>query len=149
MEKAITEEPARLKHNRELADKYYAANNDPKRYPWVGEQIPTLALEEALYPFGYNPTIIGRGMKRCCSAIVTTPTRFQPNSRWPRSWKVAKRSRNGAQILPGRSVEDPKFFTVAGKLHLSWVETKWPDTVKEAWLSIRNSRMRRSSSQSS
>lgn len=126
----MIEEPIRLKHNRELADKYYLANSLPKRYPWVGEQIQTLPLEKQLYPFGYNPTITRSAYEKMLLCYRYHTDSLSTKLALAEISENGKVLRNGPLELAGQSVEDPKFFTVAGQLHLSWVETKWPDTVK-------------------
>ena len=122
----LTEIPPRMKHNRELCEKYMTDNGVTARYPAVSEQVETLPLDTSkLYPGGYNPTIIEHDGK------LLMAYRYHGDT-LATSLAVAHIGAGGDIMANApitnvqESFEDPKFFKFDGKLFMSWVRSKWP-----------------------
>lgn len=123
----MTEDPPRLKHNRQLCDSYIAASGIKHRYPKVSEQVETLPLERwKLKPNGYNPTIIDSGGSmlmayRYHEQELTTKlavARVNDDGDVLNAWELP--------IYGAESAEDPKWFMQGKMLCLSWVQSKFP-----------------------
>lgn len=119
-------EALHMKHNRELAVAYVKNHGPHSRYPKVSEQIQTIPIEtELLFPFGYNPTLTfwGGKMMLCYRYHEGTLATKLALANIHESGKVIS---NEALAISGESVEDPKWFEHNHHLHLSWVNSTWP-----------------------
>lgn len=122
----MTEEPPRLKHNRELAYAYIKENKVYSRYPKVTDQIETVPLDTGkLFPFGYNPSIIEFGGK------MLMAYRYHPAPTPATKIAIWDGTTNEKLDVPDSdSAEDPKLFTWSGELFMSFIVSKWPDMAK-------------------
>lgn len=127
----MTEEPVRLKHNRELSAAYIASSGIKHRYPKISDQIETLPIERwKLKPNGYNPTIIDAG------ASMLMAYRYHEQD-FGTKLAIARINNDGdvlnAWELPiygADSAEDPKWFMQGKLLCLSWVQSKFPREIR-------------------
>jgi hypothetical protein len=122
----LTEIPPRMKHNRELCEKYMTDNGVTARYPAVSEQVETLPLDTSkLYPGGYNPTIIEHDGK------LLMAYRYHGDT-LATSLAMAQIGAQGDilandQLCTGpSSFDDPKLFVFEGKLRVSYIKSRWP-----------------------
>ena len=123
----LTEIPPRMKHNRELCEKYMADNGVTSRYPAVTEQVETLPLDtSSLPPFAYNPSICKVNGKLCLSYRY----HFDGDARTRLGIATIV---DGAATNPkdlefstpakGNSMEDARLFRFHGETSVSWVES--------------------------
>jgi predicted GH43/DUF377 family glycosyl hydrolase len=123
----MTEEPPRLKHNRHLCAVSMNYFKIHSRYPRVSEQVELMPLEIGkLKPFGYNPSIIEHNGKmllvyryheggkdtKLAYAVIGDQGHVLSHTLLPSS---------------GKSMEDPKLFLDNGVIHISWVESTFPN----------------------
>lgn len=123
----MTQEPPRLTYNRQLASEYVTASGITARFPKVTDQIECIPIVGLPHPFAYNPTIIDEpdGILLVARYHETTPKT---------KLFVAVLNTAGAVLrhydlsIPGEeSAEDPKLFTLDGRLRLSWVHSRFPE----------------------
>jgi hypothetical protein len=119
------------KHNKALCEQVIATNAVTCRYPKVCEQVETLPLErEKLFPFGYNASMIEH------NGWTLLAYRYHPGKDASTKIALAQIGPAGEVItnrelsLDSKSAEDPKFFTHAGELYMSFVVSDWPAMVK-------------------
>lgn len=129
-------EPPRLRHNRELLEKYVADNHITARYPAVVEQVETLALDTSkLFPGGYNPTVLKNGDKLFLAYRyheTTLATSLALAEIGPAGAVISNET-----ILTGQhSFEDPKFFMEGSAVRLSFVQSTWPARVLKSVVKI-------------
>lgn len=129
----MTEEPPRLRHNRELAEAYLSHSGIVSRYPKVSEQLETVPLETGkLFQHGYNPSIADHGGE------LVMAYRYHADDTLSTKLALATLEESGAVksnrtlALNGKSVEDPKLHTMNGALWMSYVESTWPDVPPNA-----------------
>lgn len=122
-------------HNSMLAERWKEANGIDDSLPDVTEQINCQRINPvALFKHGYNPHIVqmGKGYlmayrshrwndKRTCIAIARLDDSFNVTSN---RWLEPETS--------GKSTEDPKLFYHRGAIHLSYVESEWPNNPNKA-----------------
>lgn len=123
----MSDEPPRLKHNRELSAAYIAASGIQHRYPRVSEQVETIPLERwKMKANGYNPSIVDFG------SSMLMVYRYHEGS-LATKFAIAQVTDDGEVLktweLPiygADSAEDPKWFMQGKLLCLSWVQSKYP-----------------------
>ena len=123
----LTEIPPRMRHNRELCEKYMTDNGVTSRYPAVTEQVETIPLDTSkLPPFAYNPSICKVNGKLCLSYRY----HFDGDARTRLGIATIV---DGAATNPkdlefttpakGNSLEDARLFRFHGETSVSWVES--------------------------
>jgi predicted GH43/DUF377 family glycosyl hydrolase len=96
----------------------------------AGDRPDSFALQsEQLFRFGYNPTILlqGERIQMCYRYHDGNLSTKLAVAECDESGLVFS---NRALAVPGKSVEDPRFFTRGGQPYLSWVESNYPDAFK-------------------
>lgn len=121
----MTEEPPRLRHNRELSAAYMKANKVYSRYPKVTEQVETVPLDMTkLFPFGYNPSIIEFGGKMLMAYRYHQGTAATKIALWDGT------TNEPIKVPDAPSAEDPKLFVWCDELFMSVVVSRWPDMAR-------------------
>jgi predicted GH43/DUF377 family glycosyl hydrolase len=124
--------PAR-DHNYRLSSKFISESGIHSRYPKVTDQIDCVALDTSkLNPFAYNPSIIRHGGELMMSfrwhnqagasniSVVAITDDFKTSD--PISLSCTDHT----------GMEDPKLFEHRGKMMISWVASRFPDTARSA-----------------
>lgn len=119
----------RIEYNLKLRQEWFAARKLRMGAPPISEQLPTVILNRrALFPYGYNPSII-RWKNRILVAY-----RYHPNGAGASKLAMAELDNQARVIanmaidLPAGSVEDPRLFTYADNLCISYVVSNMPST---------------------
>lgn len=126
----MTEDPPRIKHNRQLSEDYIAASGIKHRYPKISDQIDTVPLERwKLKDNGYNPTIIDSGDSMLMAYRYhekTLATKLDV-CRVTDDGEILNTS--PLTIYGADSAEDPKWFSNGKMLCISWVQSKFPTSL--------------------
>lgn len=127
----VDAEPARLRHNRELATQYINSEPNVDRCPPVSSQVETVPIVGLPHNYAYNPSIISTGTNELLMAYryhtETSATKIQ----------LAKLD-DGGRVLSSHpldiptddSCEDPHLFTLEGKEMVSWVQSRYPKELR-------------------
>jgi hypothetical protein len=119
--------PPRIRHNSELAAWFILEHKVTGRYPRVIDQHPALALEhKKLFAYGYNGSIAEFEGK------FFLAYRWHDGKTLHSSLALAEIDKTGVvhhnrKIDLGQGGEDPKLFVHNGQLHISWIESKFPE----------------------
>jgi predicted GH43/DUF377 family glycosyl hydrolase len=98
-------------------------------YPKVSSQAKTTVINpNAIYKFGYNPSII-RHDGKILLAYRAHPVLTDAQTKIGIAELDEDLNVRSNQLLdiPGKSVEDPRLFCGEKYLYLSWVESTWPE----------------------
>lgn len=125
----MIETPARVTYNENLARAFYAQRGIQSTVSPVFKQHQSIILNRhALFPFGYNPSII-RWQGRILMAY-----RWHPRNTPSTELAIAElderfnvKTNDRIQFVPAAlSTEDPRLFIFRDELYISYVETEWP-----------------------
>lgn len=127
----MTEEPPRLKYNRELLEAYCPTQSP--RYSNVIDQLETIPLETGkLFAYGYNPSIAEHGGELVMAYRYHADSTLSTKLALAALDESGKVKSNRALEIPGKSVEDPKLYLSGSNLCMSYVESTWPDQTFKA-----------------
>lgn len=125
----MTEVPPRVTHNENLAREFFHRRGIISSVPPVFQQHESVVVNRhALFPFGYNPSII-RYRGRILMAYRWHP-RNGPSTELAISEldeKFNVKVNDRIQLNPAPvSAEDPRLFIFKDELYVSYVESEWP-----------------------
>lgn len=120
--------PPATQHNSRLQWNYMVEHKIWARYPKVTDQHETFILKAGIFPHAYNPTI-SRRKDGYFIAYRYHPDPLKLDTRIAlaeinEKFEVVS---NDPIVLPGKSIEDPKFFERADGRCLQWVSSRWPE----------------------
>ena len=114
--------------NQTLLAEFYEKHNINPAKPKVADQVKlTVVNDKALFPGGYNPSIIGYDGR------LLMAYRFHPSNTLATTLAIAELDedfnvKNNQKILMDGNFDDPRLFTFGGRLWMAFVKTKWPES---------------------